>query len=71
MSDMLSAIHDDIDTYVSLCKKYGVKPKCDSHGVDPYCKHADELNKRARKEWEIKNKGVIVPENEQKLPDLS
>ena len=56
MSNMISAIHDDIDEYQDLCKKYGEKPVVDKHGPNPYCAHARQLKERQRKEWEATRK---------------
>lgn len=71
MSDIISAIYDDINEYLHLCKKYDEKPVYGTYEADCYGKHAEELKKRARKDWEMKNKGIIVPLSEQKIvPDL-
>lgn len=51
MSDIMSAIADDILEYVSLCEHFGEKIVCDKQGVDPYCLHAKQLQDRAHKEW--------------------
>lgn len=56
MSNILSAIYDDIEEYVFLCRKYGEKPVCDLPGPNPYCQHARELKERNRKEYEAASK---------------
>jgi len=61
MSDIISAIRDDINEYVELCEKYNVEPKTsrDNWGnmlIDCYGKHATKLKERARLEYEQKRK---------------
>lgn len=63
MSDLMSAIYDDVQEYLNLCEYYGVKPEVDDCGTDPYCNHADELKKRYREEFKIKSKGILVIKN--------
>ena len=50
MTDLRSAIYDDIEEYEALCAYYGEKVvmrKSDNYrGPDPYCKHANELLKK-------------------------
>ena len=57
MGSIISAIHDDIEEYKSLCKKYGeqVQYSKDAYGYstpDCYSKHATELRARSWKEWQ-------------------
>ena len=52
MSNIISAIYDDIDEYDDLCKKYNEQPVVDKTGINPYCEHAYKLKERQRKEWE-------------------
>ena len=56
MSDIMSAIHDDIDEYLRLCQKYKEDPEIVYHDderllaeVNPYGKHAEKLKKREEK----------------------
>jgi len=51
MGNIFEAIDDDINEYIRLCDKYGEKPKTDEHGINPYCDHAHELQKRQQEEW--------------------
>lgn len=56
MSDIISAIHDDMDEYEYLCEKYNEQPqyKQDNWGnnlLDCYGEHAKDLLNRKRKEW--------------------
>lgn len=51
MSNILSAINDDMDWYQTLCERFNEKPqyKNDVRGfplLDCYGKHADKLQKR-------------------------
>jgi hypothetical protein len=53
---MISAIHDDMEEYEALCKKYNEQPlrKSDAYGnmlLDCYSEHASGLIKRRNKEW--------------------
>lgn len=48
MSNILSAIRDDIDTYVALCEKLGEKVQYDHHGVDVYGEHAQKVREITR-----------------------
>ena len=68
MGDMLSAIHDDMDEYVELCKRFGEKViYCDYNKPDCYGLHARRLGRRAE-EIDKKARGVVVPiENEVKI----
>jgi len=68
MTDIISAIADDMDEYVSLCEKYGHKVRRDENGnPDCYGVHAKKLERR-EKEGEDKKKGKDVPiETEVKL----
>jgi adenylate cyclase class IV len=68
MTDIISAINDDMDEYVSLCEKYGHKVRRDENGnPDCYGVHAGKLERR-EKEEEDKKKGKEVPiETEVKL----
>ena len=51
MSDICSAIHDDIKKYRRLCDKYGEQVVYDRNYVeDCYVKHADKLIRREEKE---------------------
>ncbi len=50
MSDMLSAIHDDIEWYLELCAKYKEKPEHSHGSVNPYGLHARKLKQRYAKE---------------------
>lgn len=55
MSDLMSAIRDDMDEYESLCHKYGeeIQYSKDAYNyrmVDCYGKHAEELKEKNRKE---------------------
>ena len=43
MSDILSAISDDIDSYVALCKRFNEEPERDKSGLDPYGDHAKKI----------------------------
>lgn len=54
MSDICSAIHDDIQDYIRLCSKYGetVKYTDSCRTEDCYGNHADKLRKRERSEVE-------------------
>lgn len=52
MSNIISAINDDIDEYIYLCEKYNEKPETDKSGINPYCFHARQLKQRRNKEWE-------------------
>lgn len=54
MGNLIEAIEDDIRQYESLCKYYNEKPVIAEYGVDPYCKHAWDLQKKYTKE--IKNR---------------
>lgn len=56
MGNIFEAIDDDINEYMRLCSKYGEKPKTDKQGVNPYCEHAHELQKRQRAEWDSESK---------------
>lgn len=54
MSDLMSAIRDDINEYIRLCQLYGekVQYKKDAYGIDTedcYGEHADSLKKRSIK----------------------
>jgi adenylate cyclase class IV len=68
MTDIISAICDDIDNYVSLCAKYGHKVRSSENGSpDCYGAHAKKLERREKGEVE-KKKGNGVPiETEVKL----
>lgn len=68
MSDLISAIHDDMSEYVRLCQAFGQDIKYDSNGnPDCYSVHARKLERRAERE-ESKKKGKDVPlETEVKL----
>lgn len=68
MSDLISAVCDDMDEYVSLCEKYGHKVRYDSNdNPDCYGVHAGKLERREQDEEESK-KGKKVPiETEVKL----
>jgi len=55
MTDLRSAIYDDIEEYEALCRYYNEEPVIDKHGPNPYCKHAAELEKRYRNR-KIKNR---------------
>jgi hypothetical protein len=48
MGCSFSAISDDIDEYVFLCKQYGEKVQYSSSSPDCYGKHAAFLKKAAR-----------------------
>lgn len=57
MSNILSAIHDDMEEYVDLCAKYGeeVEYSKDAYGnllVDCYGNHARKLYQRQTNERE-------------------
>jgi len=53
MSDICSAIHDDIQNYIRLCHKYGEKVVYSDGWVeDCYGKHAKKLEKREKSEIE-------------------
>jgi hypothetical protein len=57
MSNIISAIQDDMDEYEDLCREYGETPirTPDRWGnmlVDCYGKHAQDLKRRARLEYE-------------------
>lgn len=56
MSNIISAIYDDIDEYEALCKKYNEKPVVDKTGINPYCEHARQLKTKQHKEWEEQRK---------------
>ena len=56
MSDIMAAIHDDIEEYLRLCQKYKEDPEIVYHDderllaeVNPYGKHAEKLQKREEK----------------------
>jgi hypothetical protein len=51
MGNIFEAIDGDINEYIRLCDKYKEKPKTDEHGINPYCDHAHELQKRQQEEW--------------------
>ncbi len=56
MSDILSAIHDDMNEYEYLCRQYGeeIQKTPDRWGnmlVDCYGQHASDLKARARIEY--------------------
>lgn len=64
MSDIISAINDDMEEYESLCKRYGEKPRYspDSRGyplLDCYGKHAEALKEKRDQEREKYNKKAI------------
>jgi predicted adenylyl cyclase CyaB len=48
MSDILKAIHDDMESYLALCGRYGENPVYDRSGLDLDCygEHAKKLEKR-------------------------
>jgi hypothetical protein len=52
MTDLRSAIYDDIDWYIYLCEYFNEEPRVDKRGVDPYCEHRYELGRRHTKERE-------------------
>ncbi len=56
MGSILSAIRDDEDEYYDLCQRYG-EP---SQPGGPYNAHCNALKKRAREEWEDKNKASFM-----------
>lgn len=56
MTDLRTAIHDDIEWYTYLCKYFNEKPRVDKYGVDPYCKHRYKLGERHTKERERNSK---------------
>lgn len=64
MGSIISAINDDIDEYISFCKKYNEDIQYETWdtsdgqrtGVACYGKHAQELKERSRKEYKEKIK---------------
>ena len=48
MGSILSAISDDIDDYISLCRFFCEKPVNDKFGPNPYSDHARELKRKYR-----------------------
>lgn len=54
MSDLRTAIEEDTQEYIRLCRKYGETPQKDKQGVNPYCKHAYDLEDRYRAEFKNK-----------------
>lgn len=50
MSNSITAIQDDIDRYVALCKRYGEQPVYGVGGPDAYGPHAKSLRERRSKE---------------------
>lgn len=54
MSDLISAIQDDIEEYEWLCNYFNEKPKTSRNRngvkiIDPYGNHADKLKERWKK----------------------
>lgn len=59
MGNIISAIHDDIDEYIWLCKKYGEKVQYKpGQGEDCYGEHARALKKRRADEFAEARPGV-------------
>lgn len=50
MGSIMSAIADDIDDYLYLCKKFNEKPVYSHGSPDCYGAHAQKLEKRAAEE---------------------
>lgn len=70
MSDLMSRIHDDINDYLELCRRFGEKPvySRDHSGPECYGAHARKLELRAERERR-KAMGEKTPiETEIKLP---
>jgi len=59
MSDIISAIHDDMDDYEFLCEKYGERVRMKDFEPDCYGAHAKKLEKREQKET-LKKQGKKV-----------
>ncbi len=56
MTDLRSAIYDDINEYVALCEHYKEEVVTNKYGVDSYGKHAHKLKKRHLREVNRKRK---------------
>lgn len=50
MGDIFSAIYDDIDEYLDLCKHFNVEPERGANGPSPYGEHARQLKNRFDRE---------------------
>lgn len=50
MGSIMSAIRDDINEYLRLCKLYNEEARYTFSGPDCYGKHAKELEERRKKE---------------------
>jgi hypothetical protein len=50
MSNSITAINDDIDRYVALCKRYNEKVQYTHGSPDCYGEHAKQLRERRRAE---------------------
>lgn len=54
MTNIITAIDNDTDEYISLCNYFNEEPVNDELGVNPYCEHAKKLCEKYNQEKKLK-----------------
>ena len=70
MGSLTSAIHDDINDYLALCKKYKESPYPNDIFPNPYSEHAEQLRDRDEGKVPRKSKTDIRHELAKRITDI-